>query len=165
MAQLILENDRYQLFMRGYVARWTKTGTSDHYYDYEDHYHQWRGAGVVVDKKTDQLTQFEFTSPASRFGNPAADLKTLVLRTDKVVIGKFEYRQASTEVIALPGQESRIVSFVCERLLDKVAKCADPIKGIFIDDIPFAELASAGIVADGSGQVHLGFDAKEKNKR
>ena len=145
----VLENERYQLFMLGTIARWEVSGTSDHYYDYTDNYHQWKGSGVIIDKNTGQMTQFNFSSPASRFGNPAPDLKSLVLQT--------EQRNASAEKFALPNQESSVVNFVCERLLDKVAKCTDPIKTIVIDHIPFAELIKAGIMTDGSGQIHLGL--------
>lgn len=153
----ILENERYKLFMQGGMHRWTVSGTSDHYYDYTDDYHQWRGAGVVVDKETGQSTQFNFSNPASRFGNPTADLKSLVLQT--------EQRNALAEKFALPNQEGNIINFVCKRLLDKVAKCTDPIKTIVIDHIPFAELINAGIMPDSSGQIHLGIPALERDPR
>lgn len=155
MTTPILENNRYQLFMQGSVHRWTVSGTSDHYYDYEDDCHQWRGTGVVLDKKTGQSTQFSFSSPASRFGNPAPDIKFLVLQT--------EQRNAIAEKFALPNQEDNIVNFVCKRLLDKVAKCADPIKTVVIDHVPFAELISAGIMPDSSGQIHFNMATSLQN--
>lgn len=151
MATPLLENDRYQLFMQGGVHRWTHTGTSDHYHDYEDHYQQWRGTGVVIDKTTGQSVQFNFLGPANRSGPAAPDLKALILRVD------IRYKNALAQELALPNQEINLVSFVCERLLAKVVECRDPIKSVTIDNIPLAELVRAGIVADSSGQIHLGI--------
>lgn len=170
MTTLMLENERYKLFMRGSIHKWVKTGTSDHYYDYEEHYYQWRGEGVVVDNKTDKSTQFSFNSPDSRNRPPTLNLESLVLEVQGGPTVKVEdrpgishYRLSSVRELALPNQNSNIVNFVCVRLLDKVAGCANPIKTIIIDPIPIAELINAGIVADSSGQICLNIIVGTRN--
>lgn len=145
----ILENEQYQLFLQGSVHKWTRTGTRDHYYDYEDYYQQWRGTGVVIDKTTDKSVQFNFLGLANCSGPVAPDLKSLILRVD------IRHKNALAQELALPNQDNALVSFVCERLLAKVVGCADFIKSITIDNIPLTELVNAGIVADSSGQIHL----------
>ncbi len=156
MQNPILENARYELFLQGGIKTWQESGTSDHYYDYTDTHYQWRGSGVVRNKKTGISTQFNFSNEDSRHRAPPTELKHLLLQTTREIPdGRHDRRMALAPELVIPGQEEELTTIVCERILEELEKCQDPVKWICITPIPFELLVNKGFAPDYSGQFHI----------
>lgn len=153
----ILSNEKYEIYLLGNIERWTRSGTSDHYYDYTDHYEGWRGQGALLDKSTGVSVQFGFGFNAGRNRSVPQALKDLLLHTDRERKGFHPNlsRWLSVSEVVLPDRQEEVVNFIFERILSRVNAHPGPVKVISLDPIPHAELVERGLAADWAGQVHL----------
>ncbi len=148
------ENEDYELYLEGSIHSWDVSGTSDHYYDYTHTYRQWRGSGVMTDKKTGLSFQFNFTNGQTR-GEIPRSLEDVLFATNRTINGYLYGRPLTIYEVAIPGEEERIFNMICQRILALVLQCEEPIKRIRLEPTAFNDLVAVGLAPDRDGQIHL----------
>ncbi|MDP2651487.1 MAG: hypothetical protein Q8O98_02775 [bacterium] len=147
----ILENQNFELYLDGELKRWEVSGKE---YSSGHVSYQWHGTGAIVIKALDETIQFQFKGPTTSNGEHAKNPSDLVLMTTRHKKGCW-WEQAPLDELVLPEMREEMVDLVCQRLLEKIKKCSDPIKYIEIEAMKFEALVASGFVADYNGQIAL----------
>lgn len=148
--RLNLGGNRFDVFFDGNQEMMTRSGTSDHYYDYSDDYYWVQGSGKIVEKASGKETVFLFSTPQVRDGKDVR-FEDRIFSHNSPSLG----HKPLSEII-LPGREPYLVDFIAERMLVEIdGDKRNLIPHCHLVSLDYNTLVAQGVIPDSGGQVSL----------